>query len=115
MGLGNVLFSEDPDLQQAIPEGEFAAEFMEASVAEAVVLIPESMSSIAESALFQDVLRGKTIVFCQSREPGFAQYAYTLLKREDVEPEEWNDCKRMRVKARDFVEQLRITKFRRAA
>ena len=86
---------------------------MEASVADAVIIIAESIGSIAESASYQSILVGKTLVFCERRASGFAKNAYTLLKSEEVEPEEWNDCKRIRTKTREFVEQLRIEKFRK--
>ena len=108
VGEGYALFSED------MPEQGLEAEYTQALAADAVILIPESPGSLVEAALFHEDLRGKSIVFAERREhPGFAEHAYATLKVEYVEPEEWEDCGRVRRKARQFVEALRFSKFRR--
>jgi len=121
VGEGNAVFSEDvassedtdsviADLQQA---GGLASEHAQVQAADAVILIPESSGSIAESALYLRELLGKTIVFTERREEeGFARQAYNILKVEEVGPEEWERCDRIRRKAREFVEGMRSLAFR---
>lgn len=114
LGADRVLFSEDPDLAGEREGGSLAAEYAQARIADAVVLLPESHGSITEAALYQGELLGKTIVFTTRREtPGFARTAYALLKIEEVEKEEWTICDRVRRLTREFVEGLRVYKFRR--
>jgi hypothetical protein len=116
VGPDSVVFSEEDaaspgGLQDS---GAFATEYTQARAADAVILIPESPGSLAEAALYVEELRGKAIVFATRRgEHGFAREAYATLKIEDVEPEEWEDCERVRRKAREFVETLRVFKFRK--
>ena len=58
------------------------------------------------------VQRAKCIAFVQRRETkGFARKAYGTLKVEIVEREEWDECKW--VTARDYVEVLRLEKFKK--
>jgi hypothetical protein len=112
-GEGNVVFSENPNLQQLHDEvGDYAAEFLEAWAADAVIIIAESIGSIAETALYRRLIAAKALVFVESREqPGFASEAYARLKTEAVAPEEWKSCDRIRRKARYFVETLRIERY----
>jgi hypothetical protein len=82
--------------------------------ADAVILIPESPGSITESALFTAELRPKCIAFVVKRDTkGFARHAYSTLKTEIVEREEWESCQRITQSARDYVDALRLEKFRR--
>ena len=118
-GAENVIFSEDPDpaLEQFREEvGDYTAEFLEASVADAVIIVAESIGSITEAALYRELLAGKTLVFVKRRpeeQQGFASQAYSRLKVEPIEPEEWQSCGRARRKARYFAEELRIEKYQR--
>lgn len=117
VGEGRVIFSEDldPFLQGLREEGEEAAEYMEALAADAVVLIAESIGAVTEAALFREEIVAKTIAFTTRRdEPGFARMAYERLKVEEVEPEEWAKCDRVRRKAREFVSSVRIQRYREA-
>jgi len=107
-----VLFSEDPALEEERKAGDFAAEFRQATIADAVVLIPETEGPLVEAALYQDELIGKCIVFTTRRDaPGFARAAYQLLVTHEVEPEEWRVCERVRRLAREFVEALRARQY----
>jgi hypothetical protein len=113
VGQTRVLFSEAPELERERAAGDLAAEYVQARAADAVVVIPESSGSIAEAALYQGELLGKTIVFTTQRAaPGFARAAYSLLPTHEVTPEEWDECSRVRRLTREFVESLRVYKFR---
>jgi hypothetical protein len=116
IGSSSVVFSEDLDplLMQLREAGDFIAEYIQARAADAVIIIPESPGALVETASYAEELRGKTIVFATRRgEEGFARHAYATLKVEDVEREEWEQCDRVRRKAREFVETMRLNKFRR--
>jgi len=120
VGSDGVVFSEEDEaeLTKLRQAGGFAAEYIQARAADAVILIPESPGPLTEAAAYSDELRGKTIVFAKRRleeEKGFAAEAYSVLKVEEIEPDEWEDCRRVRRKAREFVETLRLFKFRKTA
>lgn len=113
VGEGRVFFSEDPELSSEREAGGFAAEYIQVRAADAVVIIPESPGALTEAALYQAELLGKTIVFTKRRDKaGFARAAYDLLTVHEIEPEEWRLCNRVRRLAREFVESLRVYKFR---
>lgn len=112
VGSGRVLFSEDPGLEAERRGGDFTAEFRQAQIADAVVLIPETEGPLVEAALYQGQLLGKAVVFTTQRDhPGFPRAAYHLLPVREVEPEEWATCERVRRLAREFVESLRTYKY----
>jgi hypothetical protein len=114
VGEGRVLFSEDPDLAELrAKEGDFGAELLQVQAADAVVLIPESMGSVTEAALYGNELAGKTIVFTQQRAGGggFARTGYEHLKVVEVADEEWATCNRIRQEAQRFVQQMRYRKY----
>jgi len=112
----NVIFSEDleGEVEELRDRDDLVAEYIQVRAADAVVLIPESVGSVTEGALFTPELRSKCIAFVQRREKqGFARKAYGTLKVETVEREEWDECKWVTRAARDYVEQLRLEKFRK--
>jgi hypothetical protein len=111
-----VVFSEDLEeqIEELAGRQDAVAEYIQLRAADAVVLIPESVGSVTESALFTAELRSKCIAFVERRErKGFARNAYLTLKIELVEREEWNECTRVTRLARDYVEQLRLEKFKK--
>lgn len=121
VGTGNVFFSEDiaaaqnedPILKEIQESGSYAAEFVLFAAADAVVILSESVVSVAEAALFREELKGKSILFATKREgKSLASEVYRLLKVEEVSDWEWQKCHRIRRLAREFVEQLRVDKFR---
>jgi len=113
LGEGRVLFSEDADLAPLADAGYYTAEYAEARIADAVVIIPESEGPLIEAAMYSPDLLGKTIVFTTKRvEGGFVETAYGALKVVEVEQHEWERCDRIRRQARAFVETLRAYKFR---
>ncbi len=117
-GADNVVFSEDDDpaLQEMREEmGDRAAEYYQASAADVVFVIAESMGSITEVALYESVLAAKSIIFVEERPPerqGFASQAYALLRVEAVEPEEWQSCERIRRLCLRFAENKRLEKYK---
>jgi hypothetical protein len=117
-GAENVIFSEDEDLDlQNMREeyGDRAAEFYQASAADVVFVLAESIGSITEVALYDRVLAGKSIIFVEKRPPerlGFASQAYALLTIEAVEPEEWQSCERLRRRCSQFAETMRVEKYK---
>jgi hypothetical protein len=114
VGKENVWFSEDPELQDMTAEsGQFGAEYVQARAADAVVIIAESHGSLVESAMFQHEIAGKAVVFVQRRPGGpFAKEAYALLRVEEIDPEEWQRCDRVRHLAKRFVRTLLVQKRR---
>lgn len=118
-GAENVVFSEDddPTLQQMREElGDRAAEYYQASAADVIFVIAESIGSITEVALYDRVLAGKSIIFVKERPPdrqGFAAQAHALLTVEAVEPEEWQSCERVRRRCLRFAETMRIEKHKK--
>lgn len=113
LGEGRVLFSEDASLEEERKAGHYTAEFKQAVIADAVVLIPETEGPLVEAALFLDELVGKCIVFTTRREPpGFPRTAYHLLVTYEVEPEEWRVCERVRRLTREFIESHRARRYR---
>ena len=117
-GAENVVFSEDDDpaLQEMREEmGDRAAEFYQASAADVIFVLAESLGSITELALYERVLAPKSIIFVERRPPerqGFASQAYALLKVEAVEPEEWQSCERIRRLCLHYAEIVRIEKYK---
>lgn len=121
VGAGNAFFSEDvavarkehPILEELSGSGIYASEIVHAIAADAVVLLPESVGSVAEAASFREEIKGKSILFATKREgESFASEVYRPLKVEEVTDGEWQQCHRVRRLAREFVEQLRVDKFR---
>jgi hypothetical protein len=113
-----VIFSEDlvGQVDELAERDDLVAEYIQLRAADAVVLIPESIGSVTESALFSVELRAKCIAFVQRREgSSFAKKAYGTLKVETVEREEWEECSRVTRAARDYVEQLRLEKFKKSS
>ncbi len=120
LGAGSVWYSEDvsedndPDLDELRELGDLGSEYVQVQTADAVVLIPESVGSIAESAVYQAELLGKTIVFATKRRgTPFAGNAYFIHKVEQVTEREWKSCKRVRRLARRFIRDLRFLKAQR--
>jgi hypothetical protein len=94
----SVLFSEDlaMELAELTERGDLVSEYVQLRSADAVVLIPESIGAITESALFSPELRSKCIAFVQRREKkSFGTRAYSTLKVEWVETDEWKECNRV--------------------
>jgi len=111
-----VLFSEELEGQvdELSERNDTVSEYIQLRAADAVVLIPESIGSVTEGALFTPELRPKCIAFVQRREgKSFARQAYGTLKVEIVEREEWDECRWVTRAARDYVESLRLEKFKR--
>ena len=117
-GAENVVFSEDddPDLQDMRDTmGDRAAEFYQASAADVIIVLAESIGSITEVALYDRALAGKSLIFVEKRpleRQGFASQAYALLKIEPVEPEEWQSCERIRRLCLRFAETMRVEKYK---
>jgi hypothetical protein len=117
-GVENVVFSEDDDLREMNDRlGLRAAEFYEVSAADIVIIIAESVGGLLEVALYDRILIGKSMVFVENRpseQQSFASQAFSLLKIETVEPEEWLSCERIRRLALQYAELMRIEKYRRS-
>jgi len=112
----SVVFSEDPEqeFEELGLRGDVPAEYIQLRAADVVILIPESPGSIGEGALYVDELRRKCIVFTTRRDrKGFAGKAIASLKTEYIEREEWSECHRVTKLAREYVEDLRLRKFRK--
>ena len=120
LGPENVWYSEDisedndPELDRLRELGDLGSEYVQVQAADAVVLIPESPGSIAEAALYQDELRGKTIVFTTKRQgTSFASNTYFMHKVETVTEREWSSCQRVRRLTKRFINDLRFLKAKR--
>jgi hypothetical protein len=118
-GEENVIFPEDkdPDFEKWRARwGDYAKEFYEVQAADVIIVIGESIGAIVEISLYRREIAGKSIIFVERRvegQKGFAGHAYAPLKYEEVEPEEWKSCERIRKLSHEFVENLRIDKFRK--
>lgn len=116
-GSENVIFPEenDPDLKEWQKEwGGYAKEFFEVKAADVMIIIPESIGSITETALYRKEIAEKSLLFVERRKPdneGFAAQAHRGLKVEVIEPEEWKSCERIRRLACEFIEIKRIEKY----
>lgn len=117
-GSENVIFPEDEDFdfQKWIQDwGHYAKEFYEAFAADAIIVLAESIGSITEIALYREYIAEKVIIFVKKRPPeheGFAKQAYNWLNVQAIEPEEWDSCERIRRLSFQFLERLRIEKFK---
>ena len=113
----NVRLSEDSAFQGYVQEyGEFAAEAMEAQAVDAVVIFDTSVGPHTELTKFEDILRGKSIVFvphAHKESRSFAATAYDVLKVEGYTEEEFQSCNSIRRKANNFAQALRMKKFER--
>jgi hypothetical protein len=110
----NVVFSEElEEIEELQSKSGVVSEYYQLRATDAVVLIAESRGSLTEAALYKSELRSKCITFVERRDTkGFAQNAYSTLNVKIVEHEEWDECKWITREAQDYVEELRLEKYR---
>jgi hypothetical protein len=119
VGKENVKFSEDfsnsqdkdPIIKEMQRAGDYAAEQLQIHASDVVIIIAESTGSLAETALYQEEMLGKSIIFTTKRTaPAFAKTLYVIQNVEYVSPKEWESCNKVRQKAREYVEHMRSFK-----
>lgn len=116
LGKNQVYLSEDKKFRDLVTAyGLGGAEELEVRGFDAIVVLDTSIGPHCEITKYEEILRGKGIVFVTKnllKSGGFASVPYCTLKVEGYSDSEFEDCKRIRKEANSFVQGIRFAKAR---